>query len=123
MEAAEEGHLSTVQLLLHGGADPHLVDEEGRGLLHYAARNDCKDVAQLLLDVGAKPNKTNNYGESPIQIAAKNGNTKVVQLLLADQGILNLHGKIFLETCNEDVVTTSNHTADTDIPDVNRVQK
>ena len=80
-------------------------------------------VNQPLRHVEDKDHSSTSEHPATPSLSCKSGLWLQTIAAFADQGILNLHGKIFLETCNEDVVTTSNHTADTNIPDVNRVQK
>ncbi|KAG6849023.1 hypothetical protein H0H93_011936 [Arthromyces matolae] len=47
-EAAKEGHLEAVQLLLHHGADPRLKDTDGKTALELARASDHVSVVETL---------------------------------------------------------------------------
>ena len=80
MEAAENGHMEAIQLLLHAG--PNTADKNGYTALIVAARKGHTEAAQLLLQADADPNAASNNGETSLMEAAVNGRTKVIQLLL-----------------------------------------
>eukprot|EP00522_Entomoneis_paludosa_P016198 CAMPEP_0172440294 /NCGR_PEP_ID=MMETSP1065-20121228/964_1 /TAXON_ID=265537 /ORGANISM="Amphiprora paludosa, Strain CCMP125" /LENGTH=892 /DNA_ID=CAMNT_0013189081 /DNA_START=48 /DNA_END=2726 /DNA_ORIENTATION=- len=54
--AAQGGHLACVQALLAAGADPLLVDAEGRSALTMAIKGNYGEVAVALVKAGADPN-------------------------------------------------------------------
>ena len=96
-EAARNGHIDVVEILLGGGADPNKVaGYGGMAPLHIAALKGNKDVAQILLKNSADPNRANDRnGLTPllyatIQAKVKGTNEKcyreVIQLLLDNGG-------------------------------------
>ncbi|XP_054609819.1 ankyrin repeat domain-containing protein 16 isoform X1 [Dunckerocampus dactyliophorus] len=50
--AAKEGHVSTIKMLLHLGADLHVRDKKERTALHMASIGQHADVARTLLQLG-----------------------------------------------------------------------
>ena len=53
MNAAAEGNVDTVRLLLQAGADHSLRDAEGHTAIWHARDNDGEEAAALLLAYGA----------------------------------------------------------------------
>ncbi|VEU42391.1 unnamed protein product [Pseudo-nitzschia multistriata] len=51
---AEPCNVDMVDALLRGGADPNLVDGEGRSAMYYAQRNKSLDIEQMLINCGGK---------------------------------------------------------------------
>jgi ankyrin repeat protein len=58
-----------VNLLLEAGADAEAVDDDGRTVVHYAARQICPQVLKVLLDRKVKANTLDNLGNAPIHLA------------------------------------------------------
>lgn len=56
--AAQSGHLECAKALLAAGADPLLVDAEGRSALTMAIKGNYGEVALALIEGGADPNQT-----------------------------------------------------------------
>jgi ankyrin repeat protein len=110
--ACLEGSPAMVEYLIAQGADLYAIDENARGILHYAAMNDdthmmqfllefIKDYKEKLLDKYAKAKKwiklqallnkkdihidQMSQKGTPLHIAARKGNLEVVKFLL-DQG-------------------------------------
>ncbi|MFN7804359.1 MAG: ankyrin repeat domain-containing protein [Planctomycetaceae bacterium] len=82
--AAQQGHLEIVQLLLDHGADPNLREEEiaPRGhALYAAAANGHLAIAQLLLEHGAYPNPEVESSADALTMAIDRGDTAMVNLL------------------------------------------
>jgi ankyrin repeat protein len=62
-------NIDTAELLLQNGADPNIVDIQGKTPLMYAVANDNLDGVLLLLQYKADPNMQGNIGRSPIEMA------------------------------------------------------
>ena len=82
MLAAQAGHICVVERLLGLGAQPDLVDKEGRSALHHAAQARHADVSRLLLEAGATPSLADRFSETPLHAASEGGHAKTVGLLL-----------------------------------------
>ena len=68
--AAQEGDISSVEMLLRNGADPTLAGIEGSTPLHYS-RGSCVAV---LLNSGADIEAKNVYSSTPLYNAVRNNN-------------------------------------------------
>uniref|UniRef100_A0A673H6X5 Serine/threonine-protein phosphatase 6 regulatory ankyrin repeat subunit C-like n=1 Tax=Sinocyclocheilus rhinocerous TaxID=307959 RepID=A0A673H6X5_9TELE len=86
MVAAENGHTSAVDILLHqAGADLSLLDIDRNSALHIACRRSHEMCALLILAETDDPtliNTTNTALQTPLHIAARNGLATVVEVLL-----------------------------------------
>uniref|UniRef100_A0A8C1MKE6 Ankyrin repeat domain 52 n=1 Tax=Cyprinus carpio TaxID=7962 RepID=A0A8C1MKE6_CYPCA len=86
MLAAENGHTSAVDFLLHqAGADLSLLDINSNSALHIACRRSHEMCALLILAEIDDPtliNSTNTALQTPLHIAARNGLATVVEVLL-----------------------------------------
>lgn len=76
------GRPEAVMTLLANGADPRLVDAEGRSALHGAALSTDAAVAALLLDANAPLDVIDRDGWSPLGVACLNGNWRLAKFLL-----------------------------------------
>ena len=56
LQAVFYNHLSCVKILMEGGADTTIFTSQGRGVLHWAARQsaDC-EIMKFLLDHAVEP--------------------------------------------------------------------
>jgi len=93
-DAAYDGKLDVVQLLLDRGVDVNQDRTNGRTPLWIAAARGQLAVAQLLLDRGAKVNQANIDGQTPLWVAAREGKLAVAQLLLDNRADVNQAAKI-----------------------------
>lgn len=82
--AASQGHLEVVRLLLSKGADPNLREEgiapQGHAL-YAAAANGHHEVARLLLEHGAYPNPEVESSTDALSRAISNRDDAMVELL------------------------------------------
>ena len=83
LDAVRRGNTEILKLLLEGGADPNVADDDGLTLLHFMARRQkYMAVVELLLDYGANPNKADQTGRTPLHYAVIHRAKEVVQVLL-----------------------------------------
>lgn len=75
--AVENGHYSTVELLLHYGADPNIVSGGDVYPIHESVSMKRIDITMLLLEKGANPNLMR-----PLVYAAKQNDFEMTKLLL-----------------------------------------
>lgn len=61
-------------LAYRNGADLHYVDENGKTLLHYAAKEGGVDMLRYLVSLGLKPDATDNQGHLPELYASSSAN-------------------------------------------------
>ena len=81
MVGARHGIARTVALLLHRGADPESIDENGLVALHLAT---TVNVAKLLVDTGrCDIEKRGAHGETPLLSSALHCSVDVVRYLLS----------------------------------------
>ena len=73
MKTAAAGTADIIDALLSAGADLFQVDNNGEGLLHYAANNNNYRVLQHLLDLGVDVNvRKNTTNETPAHFCLNN---------------------------------------------------
>ena len=84
--AAENGHMSIVQLLISAKADIHReahIDGIAQTPLILAAQNGHTEIVRLLLDAGATLDKPRSDNRTALFMAARGGRKETVQLLLS----------------------------------------
>lgn len=83
--AAQNGHHTTVEVLLAQKSDPNNPDREGNTPLSIAVSNGDEVLVKLLLMNGAAYNISDKRGRTPLSIAVSNGNEVLAKLLLTDK--------------------------------------
>jgi ankyrin repeat protein len=88
--AAWNGHVETVQVLLNHGADVNAVRQAASTNawtpLHFTAENDQFECARLLLDAGASINAKDQFGQTPLFLALDEMVSPNVAKLLIERG-------------------------------------
>lgn len=93
MKSCLSGLVSTVEILLKGGASVDAQEVEGRSALWFSSRNRRQRCVELLLAAGADPNLADHYGRTPLMRAK---NLAIANLLLrsgADPSLRDNEGK------------------------------
>lgn len=80
-DAAREGFIDSVRVLVDRGADTNIVDEQGNLPLHLAAREGHLEVVQLLIGRTANPQTRNGLGYTARQLAFLNGRMDTVKYI------------------------------------------
>eukprot|EP00899_Mesostigma_viride_P003715 jgi/Mesvir1/13344/Mv24003-RA.1 len=93
IEAAEQGDLAVVRLLVEDGADVNAEDKEGSTALMAAARTGHVESFWLLLENGAHVNARNKHGSSPLMYAALNGHLDIARSLIENGADVNARNK------------------------------
>lgn len=98
-----QDQLATVKLLLTGGADPDVMDEDGETPLHTACRMGHADLAQLLMSKGADVDMltgagskatAHTEGRSPLLLVARySKNKRIIEFLLKQGANPNMQDK------------------------------
>ena len=85
-EAVLAGSVRQVRQILSVGADPNALDSSGLSPLHWAIRDNQRQIAEILLENGAAVNQRTGSADgtsyTPLHFAAFEGNSALVQLLL-----------------------------------------
>ncbi len=75
--------LSTVDVLLQGGADPSIKSKKKSTPLHFAARRGNDEIVKVLLEhPKVHVDDKDNSGKTALHLACSEGHSKVCQLLL-----------------------------------------
>ena len=70
MKACNKGNTDAINILLNAGADPNIIDGEGRTCIHHAVAKGCsKDVLETLVNHGADVNITSKKAITALMIA------------------------------------------------------
>lgn len=88
-QAATDGDIEQVKLLISKGADVNAEDEEKKTPLHYAAQTGKKEVVQLIVEAGADVNAMGNNDWPPLCIAAGSNHIDVAEYLIAHGADVN----------------------------------
>ncbi len=94
--ALAEGHRELAILLLERGANPHALDSKGRGLLHWAAYSNDREILEIArLAAGASVDVEDATGETPLTLAAHDNSCVAIAWLLehgADPNHVSFNG-------------------------------
>jgi hypothetical protein len=82
-EAAINGHVEIVRLLLQNGADVNSKSNIGMTTLHFAAINGHVDILHLLVENGADLEAQNNDGWRALHYAVVNSRLPIIQELIS----------------------------------------
>ena len=85
MEAAMNGHLDIVKLLIHHGADVNAQSSCGNTPLMLACANGHEQVVKYLLKFGANVEDHNENGHTPLMEAASAGHVGCAKVGLVPQ--------------------------------------
>lgn len=80
-DAAREGFLDSVYVLVEHGADANLVDGKGNLPLHLAAREGHLEVVRLLIGRTANPRALNCDGHTAQQLARRHGRLETAEYM------------------------------------------
>ncbi|KAG8003671.1 Cyclin-dependent kinase 4 inhibitor C, partial [Nibea albiflora] len=80
-DAAREGFVDSVRLLLDYKADPNLCDHKDNLPLHLAAMWGHLEVVKLLIGRTADPQKPNGEGRTARQLAEDAGHADIVRYI------------------------------------------
>lgn len=94
-EAAKNGQLDIVGMLLNAGADPTAVDNNNKNPLHYAAENGHTDILRLLLGFSVTPSTASRVAESYPPESSGDKSTPLGMDSLDSLGINSLHRLLF----------------------------
>ena len=82
MNAAMNGNVQAVELLIKRGADPSLTDDSGSNSLHFAAAGGDTDIIYLIHTLMPDIDSLNGEGETPLLVAANSGKLHAVKWFL-----------------------------------------
>ena len=81
--SSQNGHTSTVELLLRNGANSHTANQSKSIPLHCAAKyGHIKTVQVLVVNGGSDIHAKDKWGHTPLHRAAQNGHTEFVECLI-----------------------------------------
>jgi ankyrin repeat protein len=89
IEAAKEGNVSAIELLLDKGVDVNTIDRDGNTALILAARYNQRACIQKLLEKGSNVDTKNTIGWTALMIASQNGYKTVAELLIKNDADVN----------------------------------
>lgn len=89
--AIKGGNLSAVKYLIQGGVDIDTTDENGFGVMHYAAfcTNNPAQMGALLLELGGSVKDENKDDATPLHTAVEAGNIEYAAFLLENEAKVN----------------------------------
>lgn len=93
IEAAWNGHVRLVELLLRRGADVEHQDDDGCTALHRAARSGHMEVVLVLLGSGASVRRRDHEDGNALRHACESNHMRVALLLLQHMGRRGLNAR------------------------------
>ena len=90
-QAAAEGRVEVVNLLLHAGAQVNLTSEDKKTALQAAVSSQNLDLIQTLMNAGADINSPPGpkHGRTALQKAAEHGDVNIVKFFLSHDADVN----------------------------------
>jgi len=85
MYASKKTKIEIARILIDGGADVNVADNDGTTALMYASMNGRIDTVRLLVDRGANINAVGRYDMTALLYASEQGKVEIVHFLV-DQG-------------------------------------
>ncbi|XP_064789281.1 cyclin-dependent kinase 4 inhibitor C-like [Oncorhynchus masou masou] len=82
-DAARDGYVDTLRVLIDHGADVNLLDNDGNLPLHLAAREGYLDVVQLLVGCTKDAARHNSGGHTPYDLATMNNRVSIALYIQA----------------------------------------
>ncbi|KAG5888223.1 hypothetical protein JTB14_035572 [Gonioctena quinquepunctata] len=104
----KSGDVMEVQKYLRGGvksANLNVLDQEGLGVVHWAADSGNLEILKLLVDAGAGLELRDGDGQTALHYAASCGHVHCVKFLMdkgADVGVLDNDGNSPADVTNDD---------------------
>ena len=89
MTAILQGRTLMVDRLMFNGADLGIVDQQQRGVLHYAALNGQDDILKKLVPLLDSLKPLDAFGMTPLHLAVQSGKTMAAEVLLKDYSDIN----------------------------------
>ncbi|CAG2193036.1 unnamed protein product [Mytilus edulis] len=83
--ACREGHLRTVEMLLHRGSNINQTNKNGETPIHTACFGGHYSLVKLLIEKHADINKRDKYYRTPLYVCCLSGHESIAQLLI-DEG-------------------------------------
>ncbi|MBK9130781.1 MAG: ankyrin repeat domain-containing protein [Gammaproteobacteria bacterium] len=94
VEAARNGQVDMIGLLLDAGAAPDARDAGGRTALHWAVENGYAEAVELLLAHGADTNIVARPDVTPLMLAVQGGRETIARALLEHGADLDAIGNL-----------------------------
>jgi uncharacterized protein len=101
VDAVKNGDTTTALALLKQHADVNAPEPDGTTALHWAVRQDDRDIVDRLIKAGANVKAANRYGVTPLYLACVNGSAPMIAKLLdagADANSATTEGETALMT-------------------------
>ena len=86
-DAARDGYVDTLRVLIDHGADVNLLDNDGNLPLHLAAREGYLDVVQLLVCCTKDAARHNSGGHTPYDLATMNNRVSIALYIQAHMNL------------------------------------
>ncbi|KAL9035014.1 MAG: hypothetical protein Q9180_005089, partial [Flavoplaca navasiana] len=83
IESCKMDHVDVVRCLLDFGADPNIMDYEGRMPLHYAVQACGSQCLPIMLEETANTSACDNEGNNIWHLAACHGNTAALRVIMS----------------------------------------